>query len=94
MTSTGKRYPCPCCGYYTLDEQPPGSYDICLVCYWQDDLVQFEDPDYPGGANEVCLRKARENFRKMGVSDPWKKRFVRAPLLEEFPEKNIDRTDK
>ncbi|WP_322745805.1 CPCC family cysteine-rich protein [Paenibacillus donghaensis] len=23
------KYSCPCCGYKTLDYEPPGTYDIC-----------------------------------------------------------------
>ncbi|WP_211219403.1 CPCC family cysteine-rich protein [Enterococcus pallens] len=42
------RYRCHCCGYYTLIED---SDDICPVCWWQDDIVQREDPDYGGGPN-------------------------------------------
>lgn len=26
---------CPCCGYLTLVER--GGYDICPVCFWEDD---------------------------------------------------------
>ncbi|NIP43329.1 MAG: hypothetical protein GWN61_14025, partial [candidate division Zixibacteria bacterium] len=33
-------YTCPCCGYRTLDD-PPGSYDICGICFWEDDTVQL-----------------------------------------------------
>jgi len=28
-------YSCPCCGYLTLPER--GAYDICPVCFWEDD---------------------------------------------------------
>lgn len=37
VESVGKngKYKCPCCGYYTLDER--GGYDICPVCFWEDD---------------------------------------------------------
>lgn len=34
------KYTCPCCGYKTFDIKPPGTVDICPVCYWQDDLHQ------------------------------------------------------
>ncbi len=27
------RFPCPCCGFLTLPEEPPGTYDICPVCF-------------------------------------------------------------
>jgi len=37
------RYPCPCCGHRLLGEMP-GSYEICPVCFWEDDGVQFRWP--------------------------------------------------
>ncbi len=30
-----KKYKCLCCGYYTLDSR--GNYDICPICYWEDE---------------------------------------------------------
>lgn len=63
------KYTCPCCGYKTLDEPPPGSFDICPICYWEDDNLQFVDPDYAGGANRVSLRQAQETFAAFGASD-------------------------
>ena len=62
------RYACPCCSYYTFEEKPSGTYYICPVCYWEDDIVQLEDPDFSGGANEVSLNKAKENFKKFVFS--------------------------
>lgn len=56
------KYTCPCCGYKTLDEPATGTYDICELCGWEDDLVQKEDPDYEGGANGICLREAQHEF--------------------------------
>jgi len=56
-----------CCGNYTLDEEPPGTFEICSVCYWEDDNVQFDDLDYAGGANGISLNQARRNYREMGV---------------------------
>jgi hypothetical protein len=49
-----------------LDEQPPGTYEICRECGWEDDYVQFRDPDYRGGANSESLREARENYVNYG----------------------------
>ncbi|MEH7657210.1 CPCC family cysteine-rich protein, partial [Bacillus velezensis] len=34
------KYTCPCCGYRTIEEEPPGTYEICNICYWEDDEVQ------------------------------------------------------
>ena len=47
------KYKCPCCGFYTFDEKPDGNYDICPVCFWEDDPIQSEDIEYEGGANRV-----------------------------------------
>ncbi len=82
MTS---RYPCPCCGYLTLDQQPPGSFVICPVCWWEDDDVQGRDPEYAGGANAVSLRQARENFRSFGASETRFSSNVRRPTPDEVP---------
>ena len=58
------KYPCPCCGYYTYEHVPDGSYDICHVCFWEDDPIQLEDPQCEGGANRVSLEQARLNYKK------------------------------
>lgn len=49
------KYTCPCCGYKILDEEPTDTFEICEICYWEDDGVQFRNPYYEGGANEVSL---------------------------------------
>lgn len=79
------KFPCPCCGFLTLEHEPPGSFDICPVCWWEDDLVQAGDPDYAGGANVVSLRQAKENYRRLGVSDPASAADARKPLPQEIP---------
>ncbi len=63
-----KPYTCPCCGYQTLDE-PPGSYGICPICFWEDDHTQLLDPWYAGGANVPSLVEAQKNFQEYGASD-------------------------
>lgn len=65
-----------------------GSYELCPVCYWEDDGVQFSDPDYEGGANAESLNQARANFRKLGASSPSAASHVRPPLPEERPVAN------
>lgn len=78
-------YPCPCCGFLTRSEEPHGTYEICPVCFWEDDPVQFEDSDFSGGANTVSLNKARENFRSLGASSLAFVDQVRAPTDDELP---------
>lgn len=55
------KYKCPCCNQYTL-EQPNGSYDICPICFWEDDKIQLKELSYPNGANHISLDEARRNF--------------------------------
>ncbi|SHK50373.1 Cysteine-rich CPCC [Hymenobacter psychrotolerans DSM 18569] len=80
-------YQCPCCRYFTLSEGDAGSYDICHVCFWEDDGLQFQDPDYVGGANNsLSLNEARRNFQQFGVCKEEFRRYVRAPKPDEMPD--------
>ena len=78
-----EKYRCPCCNYRTLDDEP-GSFDICPVCYWEDDNIQRDDPDYRGGANDISLHEARENYKKIGAISIEFLEYVRNPLVEEM----------
>ena len=77
-------FPCPCCGYLTFDEKPSGTFEICPVCFWEDDNVQNEDPNYDGGANGINLNQAKENFAKFGAVHKKFIREVRELLPEEI----------
>ncbi|CAH0273161.1 CPCC family cysteine-rich protein [Peribacillus simplex] len=72
------KYTCPCCGYKTLDEEPPGTYDICEICFWEDDGYQYEHPD-EDGANYVSFREAQQNFKKIGAKGERSLHLVRKP---------------
>jgi hypothetical protein len=76
-------FPCPCCGYLTLPEEPPGTFFICPVCRWEDDNQQFDDVNLRGGANRVSLKQAQANFRRFSKSDPDRRGEVRPPLPHE-----------
>jgi hypothetical protein len=57
-------YPCPVCGHLSYPE-PPGSYDICDVCGWEDDALQLEfATTLAGGANGITLAEAQARFAK------------------------------
>jgi hypothetical protein len=62
-----KRSRCPCCGYPTLGAR--GEYEICRICWWEDDGQDDADADvFRGGPNQgYSLTQARENFRRFGV---------------------------
>jgi ribonuclease HII len=79
------RFACPCCGYWTLRQQPPGTFAHCEVCWWEDDAAQFANPDYADCANAPSLNQARVFFKEIGVSDPKLKGHERKPRAEEMP---------
>jgi hypothetical protein len=79
------KFPCPCCEYLTLGHPADGSFDICPVCFWEDDPVQNRDPLFWGGANEPSLIDAKINFARFGACEERVLPFVRAPLPEEVP---------
>jgi hypothetical protein len=80
-----RRLPCPCCGYVTLDLSVPLGERRCDVCYWIQDPVQTSDWEYRGGANEVSLVEAQENFSRFGASQVKFNDRVRPPRAEEIP---------
>ncbi len=78
-----EKFACPCCGYKTFNHEPNGSFDICLVCFWEDDPIQLNDPDYKGGANPMSLRQAQQNFLEFGACDREMLQNVRQPFADE-----------
>jgi rubredoxin len=79
-------YKCLSCGYLTLSEQPPGTFEICPVCRWRDDNVQADNPTLAGGANPMSLEQAKLNFARFGAVSKEMAWRVRKPLPEEIPE--------
>lgn len=85
--------PCPCCGYLTFSADDLGNYEICAVCFW-------EDEGYPatldqigivvGGANRSSLKVARENFMCFGACDREIQKHTRQPYSFEIPEGGPD----
>ncbi|MFB2539527.1 MULTISPECIES: CPCC family cysteine-rich protein [unclassified Acinetobacter] len=61
MNKINNLYPCPCCHHYIFTELH--CFEICPICGWEDDAVQFEDPDYSGGANEESLNEYKLHFK-------------------------------
>ena len=71
-------YSCPCCGYRTLPEQ--GDYDLCPVCWWEDDGVE---PWEYSGPNAQTLVEAQQEY--LAERRPYRRRpgRVRAPKKKE-----------
>jgi hypothetical protein len=79
-------FPCPCCGCRTLDAR--GDYDICPVCFWEDDGQDDHDADVVrGGPNgSLSLARARDNYCRHGACEERFADKVRLPRAEELPE--------
>lgn len=75
---------CPCCHYKTLTEA--ASYEICPVCYWEDDGQGDGDvAEVKGGPNrDLSLQTARQNYFDFKACDTKYRSLVRAPKPEEL----------
>ncbi len=58
------RFLCPCCYMPTLKER--AGYDICPICFWEDDGQDTDDAEIVrGGSNyDYSLKEARNNFEQ------------------------------
>ncbi|MBR0825158.1 hypothetical protein JQ596_06400 [Bradyrhizobium manausense] len=76
-------YRCPCCRCRTLHER--GGYEICPVCFWEDDGQDDHDADEvrDGPNGSLSLAHARRNFEQCGASDPTHQMSVRPPTETE-----------
>ena len=76
-------FPCPCCTFRTLTEE--GAFELCPVCYWEDDGQSDADASVVrGGPNgTLSLQEARRNFNEFMASDLVWVGLVRPPLDSE-----------
>lgn len=76
---------CPCCGYRTLPKK--ASFEICAVCFWQDDGQGDDEADEViGGPNgQLSLAQARANYQDFGAVEKRFRKKVRPPSLGELP---------
>lgn len=75
------KYTCPCCGYKILDNEH--EYDICPICFWEDDWWQADNPYLSGGANHVSLYNAQRNYQLFGACEREVLKYVRKPSNNE-----------
>jgi hypothetical protein len=76
MTSAQR---CPCCKFRTLSDR--GGFEICPVCFWEDDGQDEHDADVVrGGPNgSLSLRQAQLNYQRFGASEETFVDSVRPP---------------
>jgi uncharacterized protein YjbI with pentapeptide repeats len=75
---------CPCCFSRTLPSR--GNFEICEVCFWEDDGQDDSDADVVrGGPNgDLSLTQGRDNYAKVRASDPLDSAKVRRPTSDEL----------
>jgi hypothetical protein len=64
------RHPCPCCGLPSL--RAPAVFEVCRVCWWEDDGQSDADAGAPnhGPNGDLSLLQARVNFAARGSIYP------------------------
>lgn len=78
------RRPCPCCGHRTPFQ--PRTYELCPVCWWEDDPDQADHPWSRGGANGISLVEAQRAYQAVGAVAPELVSKVRPASAGEEPE--------
>ena len=71
--------PCMCCGCCSVYKR--NYFDICPVCFWEDDRPGLR-PDQSSGANSLTLLEGRENYLKFGACQERFVELVRKPAFE------------
>src|SRR5687767_11227047 len=81
----GRAFACPCCRHLTLGER--GGFEICPVCFWEDDGQNDEDASVmrSGPNGGLSLEQARRNFTTFGACDEGSRKNVRPPHPQEKP---------
>lgn len=74
-----KKYKCFCCGNLTL--QTRGNYDICPVCFWEDDANLILDRgEMRSSANHgMTLKEGQQNYKEFGACEREMLPYVRKP---------------
>ena len=56
------KYPrkCKVCGLGEVEHE----YAVCKVCGWEDDEIQYENPDYIGGANDMSFNMYQKFWKE------------------------------
>ncbi|MET3243442.1 hypothetical protein ABIE53_000187 [Burkholderia sp. OAS925] len=67
---------CACCDHFSVGSNE--DWEICAVCFWEQDPLSLTHPDFPSGANHgLSLREARRNFEQFGAcAEQWVSRVL------------------
>ena len=74
--------------------EPPGSYDICTLCGWEDDHVQLAHPTMRGGANvESLIESQHAALLKYPLEVASAMGFSRAPEWRPLQQSDLDNSN-
>lgn len=73
-------FACPCCQYQTLEER--GQYNICPVCFWEDD--GSNDAEKYSGPNHMMLQEGKNNFGKFGAVKESLVKSIKSELKQRY----------
>lgn len=74
---------CPCCKNLTLQHR--AMYEICPVCWWEDDGQDDPNEIAHASPNRVTLAEAQANYAAFGAKSEAHKHLARAPGRRERP---------
>ncbi len=75
---------CPCCGYRIFREETISTYDICPICFWEDESLVKKSIDEAYGPNHVSLTQAQRNFLDFGAKEKKTEENTREPKEDEI----------
>ena len=56
---------CPVCSEYDFIKH--NDFDDCEVCDWENDGIQYNNPNFAGGANKMSLNEARTAWNAIKI---------------------------
>jgi hypothetical protein len=65
---TENKRKCPVCEKYFFPNAD--EYDMCQICGWFDDPIQYRDHDYSGGCNDLSVNEYRDKWNKGEIPEP------------------------
>lgn len=91
---------CPVCGYLTLEERD--AFEICGICFWEDDGIDDFEENEDSGPNHMTLKEGRAIFKEakkklLGISNNDKILIVELKdkflVLDNLIEQETDKTE-
>ena len=83
LKSLRKKGYCPCCGYKTFNAEEYNTYQVCPICFWEDESLTETVIEKGGGANNVSLVQAQKNFKNIRAMEKQTKKLTRDPKKDE-----------